>query len=109
MKRIFLFITLIFIYSYSTAQTSILQDKSGTSSLALQGGNQVLFNAGDASTTASIGSETSVSGSTTFWDSNLKFKSTNGVSGLFDGTDFKPTVDIGADYGWTIEIGRAHV
>ncbi len=73
----------------SIAQTSLLQDKSGETSIILNDKNAVFLNAGDGSISANI----SFNKPNWFIGSDVKFKSTEGVSKLLDGYDFKPEID----------------
>jgi len=97
MKKIYLLLTLSLASSYAWCQTSILQDKSGASTFTL-GANQFSLNAGDASVSGNLLAATSIARRTHYWDVNFKFASSNGVSTIYDGTNFKPSFNVGGDY-----------
>lgn len=89
----------------SFTQTSILQDKSGETSILINDKKSVLVNAGDASVSANL----SFNKPTWFIGTNIKFKSTEGVSILLDGYKFKPKFDLGIFGGNTIHSSKSSV
>lgn len=108
MKKIIITSALFLGVLNSFGQTNVLQDKSGAGTLNV-GANQLSFNAGDASVTANIGALTSLGTKTTFWDANIKFKSTDGAASILDGNKLKPTIDIGGDYGWGSNLHKYYI
>jgi len=104
MKKITLFILALFpVLTY--AQTSVLQDKSGETSILINDKKSILVNAGDASTSANL----SFNKPTWFIGTNLKFKSTEGVSNLLDGYKLKPEFEFGIFGGHTIHSSKPSV
>ncbi len=101
MKQIFFLIVILPLSVFS--QTSIVQDKSGETSLNFSNNKTVLFNSGDAS----IGAGFSFSNVTpkknngleTFWGWAVKLKSNDGISTLLDGYDFMPRFTLGVFKG----------
>ncbi len=94
MKRVLLII-IGFLPVLSSAQNSLLQDKSGETSFLLNNMNIISFNAGNSSVTASY----SYKKPEWFIGSVLKLRSTEGVSRILDGYKFKPEVELGFYYG----------
>jgi hypothetical protein len=85
------------------SQTSLLQDKSGETSIILSDKKTILVNAGDGSVSANL----SFNKPGWFIGSNLKVKSTEGVSNILDGYKFKPEFDFGVFGGNTITGGES--
>jgi len=107
MKKIkLLFLSLVSLLPILTlAQTSLLQDKSGESSILLNDKKSVFVNAGDGSVSANLSFHKPV----WFIGTNIKFKSTEGVSKLLDGYKFKPEFDFGMFGGKTIKSSKEGV
>lgn len=107
MKTIkFLFLVLgIVLPIISFAQTSLLQDKSGETSIIINNHNLVLLNVGDGSFSANL----SFNKPTWFIGTNLKLKSTEGASSLLDGYKFKPKFDFDVFGGNTIPTSNISV
>jgi hypothetical protein len=104
MKNFTSFILTLFpILTY--AQTSVLQDKSGETSILINNRKSILVNAGDASVSANL----SFNKPSWFIGTNLKFKSSEGVSNLLDGYKFKPKFDFGLFGGNTIKSSKPSV
>jgi hypothetical protein len=77
-------------------QTSVLQDKSGQSTLVLSKSALVALNTGATSIAGSYSQyvSDSIHGEQA-WGFNIKFKASNGVSTILSGYDLKPQFDIG--------------
>jgi hypothetical protein len=86
--KIFALITILTLPLLSIAQTSLIQDKSGETSILLNDKSSIFFNASDANASAKL------SYSTIDWfiGGTLKFKSTEGISNLLEGYKLKPEV-----------------
>ncbi|MDB5209802.1 MAG: hypothetical protein JWQ30_629 [Sediminibacterium sp.] len=72
------------------SQTSTLQDKSGESSITVLGNKTLVLNSGDASFSAGVAFANAIGGKESLWGIDLKLKSNEGVSKLFEGFNFKP-------------------
>lgn len=87
----FVFFSLCVLFS----QTSIIQDKSGETSLLINDKNMIFVNAGDASISFSL----SYNNPTCFSGINFKLKAIEGISNIIDGYDFKPEIEVGLFFG----------
>jgi hypothetical protein len=104
MKKIVLFfLSLLPFCSY--AQTSLLQDKSGETSILIKDKKSILINAGNTSASASF----SLNKRTSFIGTNLNFKSSEGVSSLLDGYKLKPEVELSIFGGKSINPSKKSV
>src|ERR1700694_4453432 len=91
---IFLLFAIVVLPYLSFCQTSFLQDKSGESSISLQGNKSIQFNSSDASFSTNISFAKVPAGRIErFWGFNLRLKSNDGISKLLEGYDFKPKYD----------------
>jgi len=95
MKTNVIFLCLI-MSSFLYAQTSLLQDKGGETSLVMHDKKSISINAGDANVLLSM----SFNKPKWFIGGSAKFKSTDGVANLLDGYKFNPEV------GFTIYGGN---
>jgi hypothetical protein len=87
---------IIFIPGISHAQVSMIQDKSGETSLLLGKTKTIAFNSGDASMGANMSFyKQPAKGKESFKGFSLKVKSNEGVAKLLDGYDFKPNFQFG--------------
>jgi hypothetical protein len=86
------------------AQVSILQDKAGETSLVFNGEKTVMVNTSDASIGAGFSFAKVPAGHRErFWTCNIKFGSTEGISKLLDGYDFKPKVQASIYRGYYLK------
>lgn len=92
----------LYIFSFlfpfaSLAQVSVLQDKSGESSVLINGSG-VFVNTGDESISGAFSFGRGVKGRVDFFGINVKAKSTEGVTTITDGDKFKAQFDVSLYY-----------
>ena len=99
----FLIILWIFIIPlFSFSQTSVIQNKSGESSLILANNKTLVFNSSDASIGSNFSFNHALGGKETFWGFSFKVKSNDGISTLLEGNNFKPKLDFGIFKGGSL-------
>jgi hypothetical protein len=81
-------------------QTTILQDKSGNSSVLLNDGRNILINSGATSISSSFVYKRALANKPEdFMGINFKFKSVNSVANVLSGYELDPEFSLGAYYG----------
>jgi hypothetical protein len=93
-------ISLFFNSVQTFAQTSLLQDKAGETSIVNNSAKSIFINSGDANITFSMPfSYTDSNNKGYFMGIDARFKANGGVSQIVNGYELKPQVDAGAFYG----------
>lgn len=109
MKTFVIAFGFILLVSVGFAQTSVLQDKSGESSLIINSNYSVFVNSG----ATSIGAGYSLAKVDTgkeerCWGTNIKFKANNGSSTIISGYDFKAQFDFSLYRVWYLKSNAAY-
>jgi hypothetical protein len=100
MKQTLLLLCVFLFGSTLRAQTNLLQDKSGQTSLMIDSKNNIAINTGSTSISAGVGyAHQDTVHTEKIFGGNIALKANNGIATVLSGTDFKPQVDLNLYWG----------